>query len=30
MQRAKSFATHAHVALWVTTDGQEFKALADL
>jgi hypothetical protein len=30
MQRAKSFATHAHVAIWLTTDGQEFKALADL
>jgi hypothetical protein len=28
--RATSFATHAHVAIWLTTDGQEFKALADL
>jgi hypothetical protein len=29
VQRARSFAMHAHVAIWVTTDGQEFKALAD-
>lgn len=30
VQRAKSFATQAHVAIWLTIDGQEFKALADL
>ena len=30
IQRARSFATHAQVSIWVTTDGREFKALADL